>query len=730
MPVKLIAIVSLSCLPFLFTLDGDFVFDDSEAIVKNEDVTSDSWTELFTHDFWGAKIKSNFSHKSYRPLTVLSFKLNYFLNNRTLSAFQFKVTNLVCHVICCLLVWKVFQTLTSRKVLSVVISESERLSRDLDSNKYWWRNTPFLATLLFSVHPVHVEAVCGAVGRADILAAITFFLAILCYSQAQAKDSRAYCFLLSTIFLAGMSMLFKENGITVLGFCIVYEVVTKLKINRIESRTARILSLDNITVDSMFRVSAMLTSILTLMYARWAVMGNTRPEFKSTDNPAAFASDPFVKVATHNYIYFLNLLLFVWPQWLCYDWSMGCIRLVENMRDTRMVLVYSMYIFGMYMLETMYSGRNMKITNRIMFFAVSLVVLPFLPAANILYPVGFVIAERILYIPSAGYCLLIAIGFNKLLDRRSTKFRKIALLTFMSVVMLYGVWSWRRSYDWQNEYSLFISGMAVCPLNAKVHYNIAKIADANKQYDMAISEYKEAIRLYPQYYQAMNNLANLLKNRKQYTEAERYLRLAVKNRFSYLNRDDMDDFPAAWMNLGILLASTNRLKESEAAYKTALNHRKNYPDCYYNLGNLYLEMNKTEAAIESWLRAINQSPKHVLAWTNLLALMDNTGQIDRALEIIPQALKELPEAPAVNFAIANMYGKLSRYEDAETHFLKAIKLFDKDIKAIHYANLGVLYHRWKKYRLAEEMYTKALKIDPSFKTAQKNLVSLQKRKIK
>lgn len=85
-----------------------------------------------------------------------------------------------------------------------------------------------------------------------------------------------------------------------------YEVVTKLKINRIESRTARILSLDNITVDSMFRVSAMLTSILTLMYARWAVMGNTRPEFKSTDNPAAFAPDPFVKVSS---LYLLNSAL-------------------------------------------------------------------------------------------------------------------------------------------------------------------------------------------------------------------------------------------------------------------------------------------------------------------------------------------------------------------------------------------------------------------------------------
>lgn len=64
-----------SLLPFLFTLNGDFVFDDSEAVVKNKDVTSESWTEPFYHDFWGADIKSKLSHKSYRPLTIISYRL-------------------------------------------------------------------------------------------------------------------------------------------------------------------------------------------------------------------------------------------------------------------------------------------------------------------------------------------------------------------------------------------------------------------------------------------------------------------------------------------------------------------------------------------------------------------------------------------------------------------------------------------------------------------------------
>lgn len=75
MKYKKLVIICISCIPFLFTLNGDFVFDDTEAIVKNKDVTSESWTDPFFHDFWGADIKSDLSHKSYRPLTILSYRL-------------------------------------------------------------------------------------------------------------------------------------------------------------------------------------------------------------------------------------------------------------------------------------------------------------------------------------------------------------------------------------------------------------------------------------------------------------------------------------------------------------------------------------------------------------------------------------------------------------------------------------------------------------------------------
>lgn len=71
--VVFITILSLFC--YLNTLNGQFVFDDVEAVVKNKDVlASEPVTNLLKNDFWGTSILKNHSHKSYRPITVLSFR--------------------------------------------------------------------------------------------------------------------------------------------------------------------------------------------------------------------------------------------------------------------------------------------------------------------------------------------------------------------------------------------------------------------------------------------------------------------------------------------------------------------------------------------------------------------------------------------------------------------------------------------------------------------------------
>ena len=69
-----VIIFVLSVVCFVISYDGDFVFDDSEAIVGNKDLLPETpVTDLLYHDFWGNKL-TNKSHKSYRPLTVLTYR--------------------------------------------------------------------------------------------------------------------------------------------------------------------------------------------------------------------------------------------------------------------------------------------------------------------------------------------------------------------------------------------------------------------------------------------------------------------------------------------------------------------------------------------------------------------------------------------------------------------------------------------------------------------------------
>jgi len=77
MPWSVLCVIFLSILAFNNSYYGDFVFDDLEAIVNNKDVNDGSVGDLFVHDFWGTSLTSPTSHKSYRPLTVLTFRYQY-----------------------------------------------------------------------------------------------------------------------------------------------------------------------------------------------------------------------------------------------------------------------------------------------------------------------------------------------------------------------------------------------------------------------------------------------------------------------------------------------------------------------------------------------------------------------------------------------------------------------------------------------------------------------------
>ncbi|GAB6026462.1 hypothetical protein CHUAL_012657 [Chamberlinius hualienensis] len=675
-----LVILPLSVFPFWPSIQGDFVFDDTEAIVWNADVTDPNRTlaHIFQDDFWGKPVTSNGSHKSYRPLTVLTFRWN-FQDKRDTK--QFHVVNLSLHAAACCLLWFVYGKLQSENNYSKPLR--------------------LFATALFACHPIHTENVAGIIGRADVMAAICFFVSFLLYAKIDSSRllNSIYLFCLAMI-LAVIAMLFKENGITVLGFCSAYSIINTRPFGLQKAPLRGLLA-------KLLGIS--ITGACAVTF-RWWIMGCSLPTFQPVDNPASFTSSIMQRIMNYNFIYAINTWILLCPIWLCFDWSMGCISLIQNLLDIRMlsVILFWATIAGISS-SVIYCHNTWKL-NKELALALTLCILPFLPASNLLMRVGFVVAERVLYVSSAGFCLIVAIGYQKCRNRYNNN---LIDLSAVILLLVFITRCWQRSGDWSTEEKLFSSGLLVCPSNAKVHYNIAKNAADNGKTEVALKEYKEALRLHPDYDRAMNNLANILKDMGHLYEAEKLLLRAVEIR---------PDFAAAWMNLGIVQAVLKKHHEAEISYLTAIAYRPNYPDCYYNLGNLFLDLKLYDRAYEAWMNATRLKPTHSGSWNNVVVMFDNLGDYEMAKSLGEQAIQILPNEAFVYFNLANVLGKLADFINAEKYFLKAIEF--NSTNPTYLTNLGVLYHRWKKYPEAANAYQNALRLNPNAQSARENLQKL------
>ncbi|KAK3583356.1 hypothetical protein CHS0354_038972 [Potamilus streckersoni] len=724
----LVFTVSVVC--FCSSYDGNFVFDDSEAIVNNKDLLPESSiTDLFYHDFWGNKLDSKTSHKSYRPLTVLTYRFSHVLSGG-LNPIAFHVPNIVLNAIISVLILGIFSILFGGYALD---TES---GRPLFSAP----KSALLCAVLFAVHPVHTESVAGVVGRADLLCALLFLLSFYLYIKACAKspyeeDDKLIVYrpevfsvplLLTSMVLCCLSVLCKEQGITVIGLCSVYDIIVICRVDFLRLVGIRTTSGNNGVngnnqlkekdfrpwVLSLIKrhIFLFLTAVAILVF-RWRIMGSTPPTFQVFDNPHSFTNGTFIRALNYNYLYSINAWLLINPWWLCFDWSMGCIPVIQTVSDPRNIATGAFWIVMAFLIYNCVKGQITQ-DQRTLTIALAFIVVPFLPASNIFFRVGFVIAERILYLSSAGFCMLIVLGVRYVCVnyQQFIKMIKLFLAFLIGICMIRCV---QRSIEWKDEMSLFVSGVKVCPGNAKVHYNIAKLNADRGNTDYAIEEYRLAIELNPEYDQAMNNLGNIMKDKGDLDEAEQLLETAVKIR---------EEFAAAWMNLGIVKSSLKKYQESERCYLTAIKHRRKYPDCYYNLGNLYLEQKLHTEALQAWMNATKLKPTHVNSWSNAIVLLDNLGQYKEAEVTTKEALKYLPNESQIYFNMANIYGKMERYQESEQFFLKAIQLQNNEPK--YYGNLGVLYHRWNKLKSAETMYKKALTLNPSDMSSRDNLEML------
>ncbi|XP_053693440.1 protein O-mannosyl-transferase TMTC4 [Sabethes cyaneus] len=677
----LLVLLSSCCyLPFR---KGTFVFDDSVAIVKNKDVIDSStplW-DVFRHDFWGTNITDASSHKSYRPLTVLSFRRE--VERYGLDATHMKTTNWALHTVVGLLLPKCFEAVSG-----------SRPSRPYGF-EYW-------AAVLFVVHPIHTEAVSGIVGRAELLAAFWFVLGVLVYSNLFA-DTESSIWKHVTIMLAvfictAISILCKETGITVLATCAALDMLTHMNTRS--------------SIRSILRNKILLTRVVllflltcTLIYGRLWVQNFTGPQFRDKDNQVAI-SQGLTKILSQNYLYSLNLWLLLCPDWLSFDWALDSIPLVSSLSDYRILFVIMFYTFVISLIV-----RTRSRTHALR--GLALMIIPFLPACG-LVRVGFVIAERVLYIPSLGFCYLVAFGCKQLYTKAKTQWiRRLIGLGFFFVCLVFVLRTIQRSAYWTTEHLLFRSALRIVPNNAKVHYNIARLATDHGDRETAFAFYKQAIQLYPEYEAAHMNLGNLYRDIQDYDQALMHLKKAIEFH---------EDFHTAWMNLGIVHAAMKNYDAALDSYQRALLKKKYYPNCMFNLGNLYNDMGKHKLALATWNETVHQDPHHIKAWNNMVNVYDNANLQEQVLTVTDRALQHLPGNPTLLASRATALAKMGKYQQAERIYADLIAANPRVEK--YHQNMGVLYHRWGKLEQAEHLYREALKLNPRSEMAKTNLAKL------
>ncbi|CAJ1346726.1 unnamed protein product [Effrenium voratum] len=548
---------------FLNALEGDFVFDDAYAIVQNPDVYSSSpWFQVFWHDFWGFPLLSDKSHKSYRPLTTLTFRLqmSYAGDRADSAARMMHSLNVFLHSLNSALLVFLFQTFGFR------VGES------------------MLGALLFACHPVHIEAVASLVGRAELLAALLSILSLLSHSTPLA------------LVLAGLALLCKETAAVVaLPLC-----------SCLQLRKSRLKALLPILW------------LCLLIPLRLLLHGGmqARPFLHRESNPGAFAEDWLSRILTLHYYLFRHLQLLVWPHPLCCDWSHGSIPLLESPADLR-VAAFWVYALPAGLLKV---SRIREGSHTGVILSSLLIFLSLLPASNLLFSVGFTVAERVLYLPSLGFCGIL----GHVLGRGTGATGQRCLRLGVAGVVL-ALWSYsclQHSRAWWTAEALYRAGLQANPRNEKLHDLLAtRLQNSGGDLQEATWHAEQAIALNPFYWHAHASLGQLKSAAGQRAQAvkhyKRALRLAEQQHL-----DDVADAPKVRLNLAVML------QDSDA--KAAEHHFRRFEEAasqeLRQMGLLifgaFLESRDPKEAAERYEQALrDQGPHHGVAHLRLGSLL-------------------------------------------------------------------------------------------------------------
>ncbi|HYW41249.1 MAG TPA: hypothetical protein VE959_00240 [Bryobacteraceae bacterium] len=423
--------------------DG-FVLDSRGRILNDPRVLAlnrHNLTLIFTENYWWPRGYSNL----YRPVTTLSYLLNRIILPDPDDAAGYRLVNLFLHA--------------GNAFLLYLLA-------------LWLMGRPWPAVLtasLWAVHPAATESVTNIVGRADELSAMAVLGALLIHihlGQMEANDPnvrrpasplRLWLWRAALMLITLAGLLAKEVAAVIPALALLFDVTFR---RRSAPRGG-----------FWARYAVFGPPLLLAGYLRAVTFAHSGPmEDPFVDNPirgAGFLEGRLTAVKVIG----KYLWLLVWPARQSCDYSYNQIPLVDwrmsRPEDWKALAALAAIVLLALAAIALYRFQKAG------FFFLGFFALTLLPVSNLAFPIGTIMAERLLYLPAAGFagCLVLAACAGA---KRLGLGSRTAAAVLVLIVLAWGARTWRRNLDWTDDVTLWTTAATNAPDSFKGHLGLAE----------------------------------------------------------------------------------------------------------------------------------------------------------------------------------------------------------------------------------------------------------------
>jgi hypothetical protein len=410
-----------------FALDGRHL---ATVDTRTQAATLDNVKLIFNTDYWWPTSVDPL----YRPVTTLSFLLNYSVLGSGPRPFGYHALNILLHAANVLLVFVLFRRIFRRE------------------------GPAFFAAAIWAVHPIGVESVANVAGRADLLAAAGMLGGLVVYSSGRRFPA---------IFaLAALAAFAKETGAMLIALMLLWDLTPGLS--------------DLPWRRKLPAYAAALAGLAIYALMRFRVMDAMPwPVQAFPDNPLRAAS--FLEARwTAIKILGMDLALLLWPAKLVSDRAYAQIVAAPFSDPAAWASAISA---GAILAAVILRRRS----EPLLFWAAGFFALTLLPASNLAVLINATMAERFLYLPAVGFAAALAALVYRFAPRHAAVALGIAAALFAARTLV-------RNRDWDNEIALMGHDTKVSPLSFRVHdaYGEFLYAADRNNLDLAIAEIEKS----------------------------------------------------------------------------------------------------------------------------------------------------------------------------------------------------------------------------------------------